>query len=110
LLAVAALCFLAPAILAFRRAGTTVNPIQIEKASVLVTSGIYRITRNPMYVGFALLLTAGAAVVGTWQLLLGPVCFILYIQRFQIIPEERVMSRYFGDAYREYCGRVRPWL
>jgi len=94
----------------FRRAGTTVNPISIENASSLVTSGIYGITRNPMYVGLTFALCACAFFFNCLWTLAGPVIFIAYTTRFQIIPEERMLSVKFGDAYRDYCRRVRRWL
>lgn len=97
-------------LLSFRAARTTVNPMRPEKASTLVTGGVYRITRNPMYVGMACLLTAWALVLPSWLALLGPTGFVLYITRFQILPEERVLLGLFGDEYRGFMGKVRRWL
>jgi protein-S-isoprenylcysteine O-methyltransferase Ste14 len=94
----------------FRRAGTTVNPIRIENASHLVTDGIYRISRNPMYVGVTLDLCGWAFFLGCLWTLIGPAIFVAYTTRFQIIPEERVLATKFGDSYRDYCRRVRRWL
>jgi protein-S-isoprenylcysteine O-methyltransferase Ste14 len=94
----------------FRRAGTTLNPMRIENASKLVTSGVYRITRNSMYLGLSLVLCAWAVFLDCLWTLIGPVLFVAYITRFQIIPEERVLAAKFGDSYREYCSRVRRWL
>lgn len=99
-----------PAVLRFNRAGTTVNPVAIERASVLVTEGAYRWTRNPMYLGLASILGAIAAFTAQPWLVLGPVAFVLFITRFQILPEERAMRARFGDAYDAYCARVRRWL
>jgi protein-S-isoprenylcysteine O-methyltransferase Ste14 len=95
---------------AFRRAGTTLNPKQIENASTLVTGGIYGMTRNPMYVGLTLVLSAWAFFLGCLWTLAGPVIFIGYITRFQILPEERMLAAKFGDSYRDYRHRVRRWL
>ena len=95
---------------AFRRAKTTVNPLKPETTSSLVTGGIYRFTRNPMYVGLAVVLLAWAVFVSSPLALLGPLVFILYMTRFQIIPEERVLSAMFGTAYSEYQAKVRRWL
>jgi protein-S-isoprenylcysteine O-methyltransferase Ste14 len=97
-------------ILEFRRRKTTINPVQIEQASQLVTTGIYRFTRNPMYVGLAALLTAWAIYLAVPSALLGPIVFALFTNRFQIIPEERAMSAKFGSAYDEYRSRVRRWV
>jgi protein-S-isoprenylcysteine O-methyltransferase Ste14 len=95
---------------AFRRAKTTVNPLKPETTSSLVTDGVYRFTRNPMYVGLAVVLLAWALFVSSPLAFLGPLVFILYITRFQIIPEERVLSAMFGTAYSEYQAKVRRWL
>jgi len=98
------------AFLSFRQAGTTVNPVAIDRASALVTAGIYSFTRNPMYVGLTVLLFALAVLLSNVWLLLGPLFFVLYITRFQIIPEERVMQAKFGSAFDAYKARVRRWL
>lgn len=94
----------------FHRAKTTVNPLHPEKASALVTTGIYRYTRNPMYVGMACLLLAWALHLSAWLPVAGPALFVLYITRFQILPEERTLQQLFGDAYTQYTSRVRRWL
>jgi protein-S-isoprenylcysteine O-methyltransferase Ste14 len=95
---------------AFGRAKTTTNPIRIEEASALVTAGIYRYTRNPMYLALLMLLLAFAAYLAAPWTLLGPLAFALFITRFQIIPEERVLAAKFGDVYRAYQEQVRRWL
>jgi protein-S-isoprenylcysteine O-methyltransferase Ste14 len=95
---------------AFRRAKTTTNPLKPETSSSLVTSGIYRFTRNPMYVGLALVLLAWAVFLSSPWALLGIVVFVLYMNRFQIMPEERILAGMFGTAYSAYQGRVRRWL
>ena len=97
-------------VLGFIRAKTTVNPLKPERSAALVTSGIYRITRNPMYVGMALLLLAWAIYLGSGTALLGPLVFALYITRFQIQPEERVLAVRFGSGFASYCAQVRRWL
>lgn len=102
--------FAVPAFLAFGRAKTTVDPVRIDNASAVVTSGIYRITRNPMYVGLTSLLLSWAAYLAAPWSLLGPLFFVLFITRFQIIPEERAMAAKFGAAYADYKSRVRRWL
>ena len=96
--------------LAFRRARTTVSPLKPQTTSSLVTSGVYRFTRNPMHVGLALVLLAWAVFVSSPWAFLGPMRFILYITRFQIVPEERALSGLFGAAYSAYRARVRRWL
>jgi len=95
---------------AFRRVGTTINPVDIDTASSLVTTGIYAFTRNPMYVALTtLLVTLAILLSGPW-LLVGPLFFVLYTTRFQIVPEERAMQAKFGRAYGDYKARVRRWL
>ena len=95
---------------AFGRAKTTISPIHIEEASALVTTGIYRYTRNPMYLGLLMLLLAFTAYLAVPWALVGPLAFALFIARFQIIPEERVLAAKFGDVYRAYQAQVRRWL
>lgn len=97
-------------IVAFRRARTTTNPHRPQAASALVTSGIYRFTRNPMYVGVALWLVALAVWLAFPWSLLGVLGFVLYVDRFQIVPEERALTALFGGEYRAYCAKVRRWL
>jgi len=95
---------------AFREAKTTVNPVTPEKASSVVTNGIFSHTRNPMYLGLTAVLVGWAVWLSIPWVLLGPVALMLYLTRFQIIPEERVMSSKFGRDYDEYRKRVRRWL
>ena len=97
-------------IIAFRRARTTVNPMKPENTSSLVCSGIYKATRNPMYVGVLFVLIAWAVFLSSVWALLGPVAFVLYITRFQIEPEERVLLSMFPAEYAAYKARVRRWL
>jgi protein-S-isoprenylcysteine O-methyltransferase Ste14 len=96
--------------IAFRRAQTTVNPMKPERASSLVTGGVYQVTRNPMYVGLLFVLVGWAAFLAAPWSFVGPVAFVLYISRFQITPEERVLTPLFGEAYTNYKTRVRRWL
>jgi protein-S-isoprenylcysteine O-methyltransferase Ste14 len=102
--------FAFPAVRAFRRAGTTVDPVQVDRASAVVTGGIYRVTRNPMYVGLTLLLVAWALWLGGWRVWLGPVALLLWLDRFQIRPEEKAMEARFGEEYLRYKAQVRRWL
>lgn len=94
----------------FARARTTVNPLKPAESSALVTRGIYGWTRNPMYLGMLIVLLAWALLVGNWLAFLGLPLFMLYINRFQIAPEERVLRQRFGGQFDDYCGRVRRWL
>ena len=94
----------------FRRAKTTMNPIKASAASSLVTSGVYRYTRNPMYLGLSVTLMAWAVFLSNLLALVAVPLFVLYISRFQIRPEERVLSSLFGAEYAAYKQRVRRWL
>lgn len=109
-LALAGIAFDILGVLAFRAARTTVNPLKPERARALVTSGVYRISRNPMYVGMDLLLLAWALYLGALLPFAGPALYAWYITRFQIGAEERVLRQLFGDAYANYAARVRRWL
>lgn len=96
--------------ISFKSAKTTVNPTQPNNTSALVTSGIYRITRNPMYLSFSLILLGwGFYLCAVGPLLLVPL-FIAYINYFQIIPEENALSKIFGQRYNHYKKNVRRWL
>jgi protein-S-isoprenylcysteine O-methyltransferase Ste14/YHS domain-containing protein len=109
-LAVAGALTSALGVAAFRRARTTVNPMRPELSSALVVSGVYRLTRNPMYLGFLLLLLAWAVLLSNVLALTVVPAFVLYMNRFQIAPEERALSSAFGPEYVAYKARVRPWL
>lgn len=93
-----------------RHAGSTIDPTRPSAASALVVEGPFQFTRNPMYVGFTLLLLAWAAWLSSAWALAGPVVFVLYLTRWQILPEERALRARFGDAYTAYQARVRRWL
>lgn len=94
---------------AFRKARTTINPMRPGSASALVESGVYRYSRNPIYVGDLLMLLGwGVWLSNALSLLLSAV-FVLYMNRFQIAPEERELARLFGPAYADYRSKVRRW-
>ncbi len=94
----------------FKLARTTINPLDPSRASALVTGGIFRITRNPMYLSLLLLLVAYAMRLDAWPAWLGPALFALYVTRFQIIPEERVLAVKFGPQFLAYKNRTRRWI
>ncbi len=97
-------------VLAFRAARTTLNPLRPARASTLVVGGVYAITRNPMYVGLLFLLLGWAVYLSAAPAFAGPIVYMLYVTRFQIVPEERILEEVFGEAYRQYAERVRRWL
>lgn len=96
--------------ISFKRADTTINPLKPETASSLVIAGVYQYTRNPMYVGFTLLLVAWAIFLSSVWGCLGVLGFILYINQFQIKPEERALTELFGADFESYQSVVRRWL
>lgn len=97
-------------VLAFRRARTTVNPTKPAATSALVSGGIYRVTRNPMYLGFLLVLLGWAVFLSNALSFLGALAFVPYMNRFQIGPEEKALSAMFGAEFAAYQARVRRWL
>ncbi len=94
----------------FFRTRTTVNPLNPQGTSALVTGGLYRLTRNPMYVGLLLVLTGYAAWKANVAGFAMIAVFVAYLTRFQIMPEERVLAAKFGAEYDAYRRRVRRWL
>lgn len=98
------------ALVSFQLARTTFNPMKVEKTSALVCSGVYRLTRNPMYLGSVLILVGWAVYLSSAWALLGPAAFVLYMNRFQIAPEERHLAAKFGDRYVAYRAKVRRWI
>ena len=109
-LAVAGASFDLVGLMAFRRAKTTVNPMAPQRSTTVVSTGVYRFTRNPMYLGLVFFLLAWAVYLASAWALLGVPVFMAYITRFQIQPEERVLAARFGKSYTDYCARVRRWL
>jgi protein-S-isoprenylcysteine O-methyltransferase Ste14 len=94
----------------FARHETTVNPLRPERASRLVAAGIYRYSRNPMYLSLLLALAAWATWLGSWPALLVVPAFVLAMNRWQIRPEERALAALFGAEYEAYRRSVRRWL
>lgn len=105
-----AVVFCVGGVLSFRKAKTTVNPLKPESASALVSSGIYRISRNPMYVGFAAILVAWLFYLAAPFAFMGVLLFVIYMNQFQIKPEERALERLFGLEFDVYRNKVRRWL
>lgn len=97
-------------IVSFRAARTTADPRYPGKASSLVVVGIYRYSRNPMYLGMAILLLAWAFYLANGFAALLVVAFVIYMNRFQIGVEERFLNELFGADYVAYMSRVRRWL
>jgi len=109
-LTVIGLCFGLVAYFQFRAAETTVHPLKPHESSALVVRGIYRVTRNPMYLGMLVILAAWAVwLANALAFVLLPL-FVVYLNRFQIAPEERALRARFGAAFTDYARAVRRWL
>jgi protein-S-isoprenylcysteine O-methyltransferase Ste14 len=97
-------------VVSFRRAKTTVDPRNPRSTSSLVVAGIYKYTRNPMYVGFLLVLLGWAAFLSNLAALAFLPAFVAYMNRFQIVPEEHILASLFPDEYPAYRSKVRRWV
>lgn len=93
----------------FHRHQTTVSPVHLHKSHHLVTGGVYRFSRNPMYLGLFCWLAGWACYLGGVWVWLGPLSLLVWLTRFQIIPEERLLQARFRDEYTRYCQQVRRW-
>lgn len=101
---------LALALKAFIQAKTTVNPLEPDDTETLVVIGLYRISRNPMYVGMAAALISLSFLIGNYAAFVGPTIFIWSITQFQIKPEEEALRRKFGPSFDAYASRTRRWV
>jgi protein-S-isoprenylcysteine O-methyltransferase Ste14 len=100
----------AAALARFRQAQTTVNPVDLSKSSRLVTDGIFRVSRNPMYLGLLLLLIGWALWLGSASPWFIPPLFVMLITRVQIIAEEQALGALFGEQYLAYRRRAARWI
>ena len=89
---------------------TTINPLNLKKSTYLVTSGVFRFSRNPMYLGMLLFLLGAAIILNIIGGLIISILFIFYMNFFQIIPEEKALQNLFGKNYRNYRKTVRRWI
>ena len=101
---------LVSAVSLFRKDKTTVNPLSPEQATKLVTDGIFKYSRNPMYLGMAVVLTSIAVFFNLLGGIILIALFCAYITKFQIIPEERAMSDLFSDDFDKYTKETRRWV
>lgn len=109
-LLIAGVVLMAAAAAALVVAKTTINPLRPSRASRLVTGSVFRFSRNPIYLGDLLLLAAIAVWLGQFSNIVLLALFVVYIDRFQIRPEERALLMLFGAEYAAYCTKVRRWL
>jgi protein-S-isoprenylcysteine O-methyltransferase Ste14 len=94
----------------FRQARTTFDPFEPGEASYLVTGGVFRLSRNPMYLGLVLLLIGWAIWLGTASPWLVPPLFAIFLSVAHIVPEEQALEKRFGETYLAYRRRVRRWI
>ena len=97
-------------VMTVRRAKTTFNPLRPDTTTALVSTGLFGVSRNPMYLAMLIVLLGWAVYLSSPASLVGPVVFVLYINRFQIVPEERALSSLFGASFAEYTSKVRRWV
>ncbi len=109
-LAFTGLAIMLTGVLAFRKSKTTISPFQPEQASSLVLTGIYQKTRNPMYLGMLLILSGWAIFLGSAVAFLALPVFVVFMNKFQILPEEKALEELFGDEFSDYLLSVRRWI
>ncbi len=97
-------------VVSFRLHRTTMNPLKPQAATTIVTTGIYRFTRNPMYLGIVLVLVGWTVYLANVAAAPWLIAFVAYMTKFQIEPEERTLLALFGREYTEYAAKVRRWL
>ncbi len=107
---VTAIGLIAAAASAFRQASTTIHPQHPEQTRVVVDSGVFGFSRNPIYLGMALILVAWALWLAAPFAWLGVLLFVVVITCWQIVPEEEILLNKFGEPYRLYCQKVRRWF
>ena len=98
------------ALIQFYRARTSVDPLKPEKASSLVTHGVYSFSRNPMYLALLLILLAWGLKLGNAFNTLLAAGFVSLMNRLQIRREEASLMEKFGKEYSKYCSEVRRWF
>ena len=97
-------------VLKFIKSKTTINPIKFKKVNKLVTSGIYKYSRNPMYLGFLIIVISSSIFYLNTYSILTPLFFYLWINRFQIKREEVFLTKKFGEDYLSYKKKTRRWI
>jgi len=94
----------------FYKYRTTLNPLKPELASKLVKTGLYRYSRNPIYIGLTLILLGWGTYLNNLASMLGVFLFVLYLDRFQIVPEEKFLAQKFGVEFEKYQQKVGRWI
>ena len=94
----------------FIKSKTTVNPVKFKKVNKLVTSGIYKYSRNPMYLGMILIIISTSIFYLNYFSVVTPFIFYFWINRFQIKREEIFLKEKFGEEYLSYMSKTRRWI
>ena len=110
LVVVIGLAWAIPSFRLFAKYKTTISPFTPSETTALVTDGMYRYSRNPMYLGLVLLTIAATIFFGTWLGVVIVVAFIFLLNFLQILPEEKALLDIFGEEYVEYQKKVRRWI
>jgi len=110
LLLVCGIIIIRTAFLSFKNHQTTINPLNLTKTSSLVTTGVFKYTRNPMYLGLVFILLSIALKFNLYGGLVVLLLFFYFITKFQIIPEENAMENLFGQEFKNYKKTTRRWL
>jgi len=109
-LALAGVIIIVAARTSFARENTTFSPLDPSRAAVLVTDGVYGLSRNPMYLGTWLALLGVGIMLGSLYSVLFSIVYVIWVDRLQIVPEERLLAAEFGDSYQAYRRAVRRWV
>ena len=104
------LIFLFSSAILFKKKSTTLNPLHPDKATTLVTTGFFKFSRNPMYLGMLLILIALTIRFNMLGGALSCIIFIFYMNKFQIAPEEKAMEKIFAEEFIIYKNKTRRWL
>ena len=110
LLLLGGVTILISAVRSFKKDKTTINPLSPEQATKLVTDGIFKYSRNPMYLGMVFILSSMAVLFNLIGGIILIALFCFYITKFQIIPEERAMSNLFSQDFNKYKQATRRWI
>ena len=110
LLLICGIIIIRSAFLLFKNHQTTINPLNLSKTSSIVNTGVFKHTRNPMYLGMVFILLSVALKFNIYGGLIVILIFFSFITKFQIIPEEKAMEKLFGQEFKNYKKTTRRWL
>ena len=105
-----AIAFFSTGIIEFRKYKTTLNPLKPEESSALLTTGVFKFSRNPIYLALLNLLISFSIYLGSFLGLIILPLFVIYMNQFQIKPEEKAMLKLYGKEFENYCSNVRRWI